>query len=115
MLVSCVCFSCSKSRKDLILGAWKLTDARAQSQTDKDKIEITFYKNGVLRSEKYVDGKVAASDSITYVLTNDGQFLDTKESNGRNERVKILELNDKTLKIKPENQADSLAITLTRN
>jgi len=84
------------------------------SANDNSKVEITFYKNGIAKSDLYQAGKLANTDSITYVLTNDGKYLDTKEKSGRNDRVKIMELTETTMKIKPENEADSVAIVLTK-
>jgi hypothetical protein len=115
MLLITFYFSCkSKGPKELIVGTWSMTESRMSDPGDSTKVEVTFDKTPVAVYSRYVNGKLSDADSATYHLADDGQYLIVKQKSGNTDSVKIIELNDKSLKLKYESGIDTFPITLTK-
>jgi len=112
----CLCFfSCKpKDRGELILGTWSVTKVGTIGEPDKTSIEITFNKDSSAVSAMMKDGKVLEKSSMTYSISGDGKYLTTKESQGPETKLNILELTDKILKLNPVSDTDTTALTFTR-
>lgn len=115
LLMSAVYFSCKpKGPKDLIVGTWQLSHSSIKEVDDSVKTQLTFTGSGTAKFQSYVNGNLSESDSATYHLSNDGQYLVTDKNGAQLDSVKIAELTDKVLKLKSPGTSDTATVVFVR-
>jgi hypothetical protein len=115
LLIGALAFACtSKPAPPSLVGTWVLTRPDSITSSDGLQMQITFDKDSTALSEIVKAGTVTDKDSIVYHVIDNGTYLITKEKSGREEKIKIIELTDKTMKIVNESETPPRTVELTK-
>jgi len=115
LLICVIAFACKpKPSTPSIVGTWTLTIPDSIKAKDPMQMQITFNSDSTALTEVVQAGAVTDKDTMSYHIIDNGAYLVTKEKSGREDKLKILELTDKTLRLTNEAETPATVIVLTK-
>lgn len=115
LFIGLLAFACKpKPTTPSLVGTWILNRPDSITAHDSLQMQITFNKDSTALSEIVKAATVTDKEEMTYHVINDGAYLVTKEKSGREDKIKIIELTDKTLKLVNEAETPQRTVVLTK-